>query len=115
MIKGRIVLIPFPFDNLSGSKIRPTLCLTEKMGPYNQIVMAYITSQIVQPSLETDLILQQEDKEFEKTGLSVSSTIRFHRLITLPSSLIKRDLGILPPHFSHEAKKCIKKLFSLPS
>jgi mRNA interferase MazF len=31
---GRVVLIPFPFDDLSGAKVRPAVCLTEPIGPH---------------------------------------------------------------------------------
>ena len=28
MTKGKVVLVPFPFDDLSTSKVRPAVCLT---------------------------------------------------------------------------------------
>lgn len=34
-MKYRIVLVPFPFDDLSGSKLRPALCLTDVIGSKN--------------------------------------------------------------------------------
>ncbi|MCD4798846.1 MAG: hypothetical protein K8R19_07550, partial [Methanosarcinales archaeon] len=27
MMKGKVVLVPFPFDNLSTTKVRPAICL----------------------------------------------------------------------------------------
>ena len=41
-MKSKIVLIPFPFDNFSEVKIRPALCLTNKVGKYDHIVVAFI-------------------------------------------------------------------------
>lgn len=29
MTKYKVVLVPFPFDDLSSSKVRPAVCLTE--------------------------------------------------------------------------------------
>ncbi len=29
MNKGKVVLVPFPFDDLSSTKVRPAVCLTE--------------------------------------------------------------------------------------
>jgi len=29
MIRGKVVLVPFPFDDFSGTKVRPTVCLTD--------------------------------------------------------------------------------------
>jgi len=28
MTKGKVVLVPFPFDDLSATKVRPAVCLT---------------------------------------------------------------------------------------
>jgi mRNA interferase MazF len=42
MKKGDIILIPFPFTNLSGRKLRPALVLA--VSPAD-IIVAFITSQ----------------------------------------------------------------------
>lgn len=46
MIRHRVVLIPFPFDDLSGTKVRPAVCLTEPLGRHRHVVLAFITSQV---------------------------------------------------------------------
>ena len=33
MTKGKIVFVPFPFDDLSSTKVRPAVCLTNPIGP----------------------------------------------------------------------------------
>jgi ABC-type uncharacterized transport system ATPase subunit len=33
MIRGKLVLVPFLFDDLSATKVRPAVCLTEPIGP----------------------------------------------------------------------------------
>ena len=45
-IRGRVVLVPFPFDDLSGSKVRPAVCLTEPVGSHRHVVLAFVTSQV---------------------------------------------------------------------
>jgi hypothetical protein len=30
MTKGKVVLVPFPFDDLSATKVRPAFCLTNQ-------------------------------------------------------------------------------------
>jgi mRNA interferase MazF len=56
-MKGKIVLIQFPFDDLSASKVRPAYCLTDTIGDYQHIVFALITSRIPNQPLTTDILL----------------------------------------------------------
>jgi mRNA interferase MazF len=56
MMKHKVVLVPFPFDDLSSSKVRPAVCLTDPIGPHDHIILAFITSRIPDSPLETDLI-----------------------------------------------------------
>jgi len=37
MTRGKVVLVPFPFDNLSTTKVRPAVCLTDPIGPHRHI------------------------------------------------------------------------------
>ena len=34
-MKYKIILVPFPFDDFSQTKVRPAICLTNKIAPYN--------------------------------------------------------------------------------
>ncbi len=57
MMKGKIVLVPFPFDDLSTTKVRPAVCLTDPVGPHRHVIMAFLSSRMPVDQLETDLIL----------------------------------------------------------
>lgn len=111
-MRYRVVLVPFPFDDLSSSKVRPAVCLTEPIGPYRHVVLAFITSRIPQEPLETDLVLSIEEEGFEMTGLRVSSTLQLHRLMTVTTSLIRRELGELSPETQREVRDRLRELFS---
>lgn len=39
-MKGKVVLIQFPFDDLSSSKVRPAYCLTNPIGTYQHVIFA---------------------------------------------------------------------------
>jgi mRNA interferase MazF len=45
MIRGKVVLVPFPFDDLSSTKVRPAVCLTNPIGPHRHVIVAFISSQ----------------------------------------------------------------------
>jgi len=112
MIKNKVVLVPFPFDNFSTIKVRPAICLTNTIGKFNHIVIAFISSKMPIEPLKTDIIIEKKDKSFRKTGLTVSSVIRIHKLVTIPKKLIKRNLGQLDEYLQKEVDKKIKKLFN---
>ncbi|MCT7950786.1 type II toxin-antitoxin system PemK/MazF family toxin [Ancylothrix sp. C2] len=97
MIKGKIVLVDFPFDDLSATKLRPVLCLTNPVGKYEHILFAIITSKIPSDLMETDIVLNSSHPDFASSGLHKESTLRLDHLITLRKSMIRRELGVLSP------------------
>lgn len=113
MTKSKIVLVPFPFDALSAVKVRPAICLTNPIGPYRHVVLGFITSRIPNPLLTSDLIIDSQHPDFAMTGLRVSSALRLHRLMTVPTSIIRRELGALPTNLEQQVDQKIKMLFNL--
>lgn len=89
MMKYKIVLVPFPFDDFTGTKVRPAICLTDRISVYRHVVIAFITSQVAKSNESTDLPLMSTDPHFQDTGLKVSSAIRLHRLVTVPTHIIR--------------------------
>lgn len=112
-MKYKIVLVPFPFDDLSGAKPRPALCLTNKIGIFNHVVIAQISSQTAKANEASDLLITTVDSNFTQTGLKVDSAIRLHRLVTIPSSLVRSQLGSLPTNFQSDVESKLKNLFKI--
>jgi mRNA interferase MazF len=112
-MKYKIVLVPFPFDDLSASKVRPAICLTGRISTYNHVVIAFITSQVQTAVEQSDLLLSQQDSDFTQTGLNLSSAIRLHRLVTIPIRLIRRELGELPLQYHSQVENKLKALFEI--
>ena len=84
MPKVNIVLIPFPYTDLSGSKLRAALVLTE--GPLD-VTVAFITTQLQWQEL-TDVVIQPKNSN----GIKKASLIRLSKLATIDRNLI---LGII--------------------
>lgn len=93
MIRHSIVLVPFPFDDLSASKVRPALCLTSEVSEHYHIVIAFISSRLPEAPIDSDLVILKGSEDWQGTGLAVDSVIRLHRLMTFPRHLIRRRLG----------------------
>lgn len=113
MVKGKIVLLPFPFDDLSSIKVRPALCLTNAIGEYNHLVVAFITSSVPGQILNSDLVINEADKYFSVTGLKKTSTIRLHKLLTVSCKIVLRELGRISNENLAVVDSKLKELFEI--
>jgi len=75
-IKGDIVVIPFPYSDLSNSKKRPSLVLADLKG--DDIILCQITSQFVKDGYAIALV----NSDFVTGSLKQPSNIRPNRLFT---------------------------------
>jgi mRNA interferase MazF len=89
MIKNSIVLVPFPFDDFSSTKVRPALCLTSEIGNHKHIIIAFISSKIPDDLIESDYIIRKDSDSWTGSGLAVDSVIRLHKMVTIPGNLVK--------------------------
>jgi mRNA interferase MazF len=113
MMRGKVVLVPFPFDDLRATKVRPAVCLTDPVSPHRHVIMAFISSRTPAELLETDLLLNSGQADFAMTGLRVTSTLRLHRLMTVTPALVRRELGELSPRMQDEVANRLRRLFGL--
>jgi len=112
-MKNKVFLVPFPFDDLSATKVRPAVCLTSEIKPYRHLVVAFITSQVSTNPAPTDLAILDSDKDFSATGLKVSSTIRLHRVLTISRAIIRRELGEISMIHRAAIKERLQNLFEI--
>lgn len=109
--KGKIVLIPFPFTDLSASKVRPAV-IVSFFSHGEDIVVAFISSS-KKGIQKTDIILNSQDKDFSKTGLKTDSVIKTGKLATLDKKIILGEIGEISANTEKEINKKIKILFGL--
>lgn len=112
-VKGEIVLVPFPYDDFSQMKVRPAVCLTNEIGYYKQVIVAYITSSTPIKPENSDILLLSSLNEFNKTGLKTNSTIRLHRLASIPSQSIINYIGNVPSSIMQQISSKLKTLFDI--
>jgi len=70
-VRGDVVVIPFPFSDLSQAKRRPALVLAELEG--NDRILCQITSQLVQDKYA----IQLDEDDFAKGGLKQTSQVSY--------------------------------------
>jgi mRNA interferase MazF len=95
-IKGDVVIVPFPFSDLSSVKRRPALVITELDG--DDIILCQITSK----QIADKYALLIEDKDFETGTLKQASNVRPNRIFTADSSIILYSVGHLKPKKTNE-------------
>ena len=81
LVKGEVVVIPFPFSDLSSAKKRPALVISVLKG--NDVIMIQITSQ----ARRDEYAIELREKDFAKGKLSVDSYVRPNRLFTADKSI----------------------------
>mgnify|MGYP001603219410 CR=1 FL=1 len=94
--QGDVVLIPFPFTDLSTFKQRPALVISgsEFNRRRQDIVVAAITSQVPASLPVTDYRLEGAD--LKTGGLPKASIVKLGKIVTLDQRLIRKRLGTLP-------------------
>ncbi|MBI3534685.1 MAG: type II toxin-antitoxin system PemK/MazF family toxin [Deltaproteobacteria bacterium] len=104
-----IVLVPFPFTDLSTSKKRPCMVLLrlEPVRVEMLFLVAMITSQIDGLSFPFDVKL----KDPEQAGLIKPSLVRLSKMVTIDQSLINKKLGRLSLKDQEIIKQNIHKMF----
>ena len=90
-IKGNVVVVPFPFSDLTGSKRRPALVLSDLPG--DDIILCQITSKDVRDSFSVPLTAS----DFDQGSLPVISNIRPNRIFTADKNIIIKTSGTVKP------------------
>ncbi len=106
MAKGDIVPVSFPFTDLSGSRLRPSVVIVDN--PLD-VTVCFITSQL-RLREPTDKLLSPSST----SGLRTISLVRTSKIATLDKSLLKGLLGKLTTVELSELDVKLKVLLQLP-
>jgi len=105
MAKGDIVLITFPFTDLSGNKLRPAVILAETN---LDVTVCFITTQ-TEWRESSDIIINPS----LTNGLRKISLIRVGKIATIEKSLIKGLMGRLTSNELLELDSKLKFVFQI--
>jgi mRNA interferase MazF len=88
-VKGDVVVIPFPFSDLSQSKRRPALVVAPLEG--NDAILCQITSKAIKDKYAISI----DEADFESGGLRQAGNIRPNRLFTADNHIILYRVGVI--------------------
>ncbi|MEO7213586.1 type II toxin-antitoxin system PemK/MazF family toxin [Mucilaginibacter sp.] len=106
-VKGDVVIIPFPFSDLSGSKRRPALVLADLPG--DDVILCQITSQQNTDAFAIPLV----SANFVTGNLPIASNIRPTRIFTADKNIIIRKTGTVNNAINTKVSKVLGMIFSL--
>lgn len=105
-VKGDLVVVPFPFSDLSKTRRRPALVVAAYGGP--DVILAQITSQPAADSYAIDLT----DDDIATGTLQRRSYIRPNKLFTCAQDFILYKIGHLESSKITEVTESLLQLFT---
>ncbi|WP_207455948.1 type II toxin-antitoxin system PemK/MazF family toxin [Azospirillum sp. SYSU D00513] len=90
---GQIGLVPFPYTDLSGGKLRPVLLLRPASARFDDWLVCMVSSQLRQAEPNLDEIIAPEDADFARSGLKAASVVRLSRLAVVDGALLVGRIG----------------------
>ena len=106
LTKGDIVVLPFPFSDLSSSKKRPALVIANLQG--NDLILAQITSSLRYDNYSVNL----EPNNFTEGKLPSISKIRPNKIFTGDRSIVVYKAGTLNRGKILEVERILVKIIT---
>ena len=105
-VKGDVVLVPFPYSNLSAAKKRPALVAASLNG--YDVILCQITSRARNDIYSVPV----SSGDFASGGLPVDSVIRPNRLFTADSQIIVGKAGSIVKDKIRAVENVIVRIFT---
>jgi len=90
-VKGDVVVVPFPFSDLTRAKRRPALVIAELEG--DDLILCQITSHRIRDRYAVSI----EENDFETGTLMQKSNVRPNRIFTADRHIVLYRIGHLRP------------------
>lgn len=93
MKAGDIILLPFPFAELTSIKVRPAVVIGITADKYKDLIVSAISSIVPEHLNKNEILIAPGSKN----GLRVKSVIKVDRIVTVKRDSIIATLGKLSP------------------
>ena len=101
LVKGEVVVVPYPFSDLSQTKRRPALVVA--VLPGDDVILCQMTSRM---KSDPDAILI-EANAFARGSLNQPGNVRPNRLFTADSAIVLYSVGVLRSEVVNEVVEAI--------
>ena len=104
--KGSVVLVPFPFSDLSQAKLRPAVVMADA-GRHD-----WILCQVTSRPYGDDRAIAITDQDFKTGGLRVASVARPGKLFTAHATLLTGEVGRLRANAFERNRQGVVSMFA---
>jgi mRNA interferase MazF len=115
MKKWDVVLLSYPFTDLTAVKVRPAIVISpdSENASLDDGLFLLITSNTTRASAY-DFVVDAKHAEFPGTGLAGTSAMRTNKLFTLKKTLVRKTLGHVGPLLQKEISTLLRQYLDLP-
>jgi mRNA interferase MazF len=106
MKTGDIILIPFPFAELTNKKVRPAPVVCETGDVYKDLVLCAISSVVPLKPGENEVLLVRDNQN----GLRKNSVLKIDRIVTAKAQDVIAAIGELSPSDLEKFKEKFKQI-----
>jgi len=110
-----IVLLPFPFTNLSGQKKRPVLVISkdEFNAQSEDIIVVQITSKLTSGFSKYNVVIDNNDLEACYGKPIIKSLVKPYRIFTIEKRKVIKKIGKLSEKKFREVLEKLKEVITL--
>jgi mRNA interferase MazF len=109
--RGDVVLVPFPFTDLTATKTRPAVVVSSELyhSVRSELLLAYVSSQVSKSDPRLDHVLVDRSS----AGLPKPSFVR-PKIAAIEPSLVVYHVGSLSVLDLAAVDQCLRQAFPLP-
>jgi mRNA interferase MazF len=109
MKPGDIILVPFPFAELTNRKVRPCVVVCETKDKYRDVVVSAISSVVPNELNENEILVEADSTN----NLRATSIIKVDRIVTIKKTDILARIGKLSERHLNEFITKFKNLVDI--
>lgn len=106
MKTGNIILVPFPFSELTNIKVRPAVVISTTKDKYEDVIVSAISSVIPDSISANEIIIESNSVN----NLRVKSVLKVDRIVTIKKESVIAMIGNLSENELNLFKSVFKDL-----
>ena len=106
MTTGNIILVPFPFSEITNIKVRPAVVISTTKDKYEDVIVSAISSVIPDSISANEIIIESNSIN----NLWVNSVLKVDRIVTIKKESVIAMIGSLSENELNLFKSVFKDL-----